>query len=168
VEKPVRFAAQCYSCQMYRASLQSRSFFLMVIASVLVLAGIGFAHAQTQSATDTQLRATIQTEVMADPRSQTISQAQLSALVDSLTAQAEAQGLTSSDLTYRPSASAGSEIQAPTSFSQCSTFSCTVSRAFGLDGSIPIIPIAFFVAAALFILIYGIMREMGHPHTKTY
>jgi len=121
-------------------------------------------HAQTQS--QDQLRATIAAEIASDPRSQTMTQAQTYALVNALTIQAENQGLTSSQLTYRPGVAAPQS--GATTFESCTDISCALGHAFGLDGSIPIIPIALFVIAALFILIYGIMREMGHPHTKTY
>jgi hypothetical protein len=119
------------------------------------------AYAQTTA--EDQLRATIKTEIMADPRSQTMTPAQINSLVDALTIQAQEQGLTSSQLTYRPGTQnpTGSSTLTP-----CSDISCSIGRAFGLDGSLPLIPIALFVVAALFILIYGIMREMGHPHTQ--
>ncbi|HTR18623.1 MAG TPA: hypothetical protein VMH91_01420 [Candidatus Paceibacterota bacterium] len=147
---------------MQRVSLRTFAFPL-ALAVAIVSASAAFAYAQTT--TDAQLRATIQAEVTADPRSQTMSQAQIQALVDSLTAQAQAQGLTASQLTYRaPTQTPETSLPAPSS--QCTTFSCSLARAFGLDGSVPIIPIALFVAAALFILLFSIMRELGHPHAQ--
>ena len=128
-----------------------------------ILFGVQLTYAQTAS--EAQLRSTISAEVQADPRSQTMSQAQMNALVNSLTAQAEAQGITAAQLTYRPSIP-GIQTEAPTTLSLCSGFSCSLGSAFGLDGSIPIIPIALFVAAALFIVIFSLMREMGHPHAQ--
>jgi hypothetical protein len=120
------------------------------------------AHAQ--AAPDSQLRATIYAQITSDPRSQTMTQAQIYSMVNALTLQAEQQGLTASQITYRPQV-AGAQAYGLT-LTPCTDVSCSISRAFGLDGSIPLIPIAFFVLAALFILIFGIMREMGHPHTQ--
>jgi hypothetical protein len=146
-----------------KGSLSAALFALCIFLGIL----LGFlvpvaASAQTQS--QDQLRATIKAEITADPRSQTMTQAQINALVDSLTTQAEKQGLTATQLTYKP----GMPETSGTTLTSCSDISCSLAYAFGLDGSIPIIPIALFVIAALFILIYGIMREMGHPHTKAY
>ena len=121
-------------------------------------------HAQT--AAQNQLRATIAAEIASDPRAQTMTQSQIYALVNLLTLGAQKQGITTSQLTYRPQTQTLAESSP--AFVPCTDISCSLGRAFGLDGSIPIIPIALFVAAALFILIYGIMREMGHPHTKAY
>ena len=146
-----------------RALLPTISRTILIVATLLVVFGVRFAFAQT--ATDTQLRATIQAEVSADPRSQTMTQAQISALVDSLTSQAEAQGITASALTYRP-ASTVPQTPPSTASSQCTNFSCAFINAFGLDGSIPIIPLVFFAAAVLFILIFSVMRDMGHPHAQ--
>jgi hypothetical protein len=123
-----------------------------------------FAHAQ--SAAQNQLRATIYSQIMADPRSQTMSQAQIYSLVNALTLQAESQGLTAAAITYRPQVPGSGTPTSGSTFGTCTDISCSLSYAFGLDGSIPIIPIALFVAAALFILIFGIMREMGHPHAQ--
>ncbi|MDR3570905.1 MAG: hypothetical protein P4L81_01760 [Candidatus Pacebacteria bacterium] len=129
-----------------------------VLASIIMFANS--AHAQTASLD--QLRATIKTEIMADPRSQTMSSAQINALVNALTTQAQKQGLTTAQLTYRP------EVQsAPsTGVTQCSDLSCSLAQAFGLDGSLPIIPVALIVLAVLFIATYSVMREMGHPHAQ--
>ncbi len=137
----------------------SNRFILAVVFAVLCCLPI-WSHAQT--ATSDQLRATIKAEISADPRSQTMTQAQINGLVDSLTVQAQKQGLTSSQLTYRPTLNS----QGGTTFSSCSDLSCALSTAFGLNGSIPLIPIALFVLAVLFIAIYSIMREMGHPHAQ--
>lgn len=115
-------------------------------------------HAQTSSLD--QLRATIKAEITADPRSQNMTPAQINALVDSLTTQAAKQGLTTSQLTYRPQVPG----ESASTLSYCSSFSCSLGQAFGLDGSIPFIPIALIVLAVLFIAIYSLMREFGHPH----
>lgn len=136
--------------------MRSNGFFVALLFALAVLVPVA---ASAQTASQDQLRATIEQEITSDPRSQTMTQTQINGLVDALTTQAEKQGITASQLTYRPSVSAST-------FTPCTDVSCSLSQAFGLDGSVPIIPIALFVAAALFILIYGIMREMGHPHAK--
>lgn len=131
----------------------------MLLASALIFA----SHAYAQTTSQDQLRATIKAEITADPRSKTMTQAQIDGLVDALTTQAQKQGLTVEQLTYRPGETA---IPSSAAFTNCTDISCSLGQAFGLDGSVPIIPIALLVVAGLFILIYGIMREMGHPHAK--
>jgi hypothetical protein len=139
----------------------------------IMVTGLAFAMlsvfpilAYAQSTAENQLRATIYSQIMADPRAQAMSQAQIYSLVNALTLQAEAQGLTASAITYRPEVPGSEAPASGATFGACSNISCSLSTAFGLDGSIPIIPIALFVVAGLFILIFGIMREMGHPHAQ--
>jgi hypothetical protein len=144
-----------------RATMQ-RTLIALSLAASLVIPVL--AHAQ--AAPDSQLRSTIYAQIMADPRSQTMTQTQIYSMVNALTLQAEQQGLTPSQITYRPQAPGTGAQAYGSTLTPCSDVSCSISRAFGLDGSIPLIPIALFVLAALFILIFGIMREMGHPHTQ--
>jgi hypothetical protein len=137
----------------------------------LLLAMPMLLHAQTSPAdatsSDATLRATIENEIMADPRSQSMTSAQISAMVDALTQQAQKQGVTAQDLTYRPTIPGSTNANtAETNAALCQNFSCALSNAFGLDGSDPIIPLGLFIAAALFILIFSIMREAGHPHAQ--
>jgi hypothetical protein len=122
--------------------------------------------AQAQTASQDQLRSTILSEITSDPRSQQMTQAQIYALVNALSVKAEQQGLTASALQYRPTTGPSAPPNAGGAFQTCTDFSCSLSQAFGLDGSLPIIPIAFVVASGLFILIFGLMREMGHPHAQ--
>jgi hypothetical protein len=133
----------------------------LVVAVVMLCAAIPLL-ARAQTASTDQLRATIKAEIMADPRSKDLTQAQIYSMVNALTIQAQEQGLTASQITYRP----GSPTTSGSTLTACDDFTCSLGNAFGLNGSIPIIPIALFVFAALFILIYGLMREMGHPHAQ--
>lgn len=127
-----------------------------VACGVLLLLPV-IANAQTNE--QNQLRATIYSKITADPRSQTMTQAQIYAMVNALAAQAQKQGVTDNDLTQAFEAQPGTAIS-------CSTFMCKMSHAFGLDGSIPLIPLAFLALGALFIAIYAVMRDMGHPHAQ--
>lgn len=121
---------------------------------------VQYAYAQT--ATEDQLRSTIASEITADPRSQTMTQAQVYSMVNALALQAQSNNVTAQQLTYRPAAP-GSQA---TTFTPCNDITCSLSHAFGLDGSLPLIPIALLVAAGLMILFYSLMRELGHPHAQ--
>jgi hypothetical protein len=148
---------------MQRLSV-SGSIAVIVFAAAIMLLGVSMAHAQTTD--QNQLRATILAQIMADPRSKTMTQAQIYSTVNALTEQAEAQGLTASQITYRPTAPGAPTAASTFGFGNCTDVSCALGNAFGLNGSVPIIPIALFVLAALFILIFSIMRKMGHPHAQ--
>ena len=135
---------------------------LLAIATAIIFIGVRSANAQTTDSSST-LRATIETEILSDPRAQTMSQAQVNSMVGALTAQAQQQGVTAQQLTYAPALA----VAEPSSITpSCSGFFCALGNAFGLNGSLPLIPIALFILAALFIFIFSIMREMGHPHAK--
>lgn len=129
-----------------------------LLATVSSYASLAYA----QTADENQLRSTIAAEIKADPRSKNMTQAQVYALVNALTQQAQQQNITNTQLTYRPQVPTGATAY----FGACGNISCSLSSAFGLDGSLPIIPIALIVLAILFIAIYSVMRELGHPHAQ--
>ena len=132
----------------------------LALAALFMFSGATLAHAQ--NATQDQLRATIYAQITADPRSKTMTQAQIYALVNALADQAQKQNVTTDQLTSKPG-----EAPTPAStLTPCSDVTCSVTRAFGLDGSFPIIPLALFILATLFILLYSLMRELGHPHAQ--
>jgi len=134
-----------------------------VIALALVPLSTG-----AQTAAQDSLRATIKAEIMADPRSSGMSQAQINAMVDSLAVEAQKQGITAQDLTApRPQVAQQQEAAAPPVTQACGAgFFCTIDEAFGFLGSDSTIPVVFFIICALFVLIFSIMREMGHPHAQ--
>jgi hypothetical protein len=138
-----------------------------IIALGLTIAALLFitpfiTHAQTSS--QDQLRATIQAAITADPRSASMTQAQISAMVDALTVQANKQNVTASDIVWRPQA-LGPEVLIPVA-PACwgfPTFFCTLDDAFGFSGTDQTIPLSLFAASAAFILVLGLMREHRHP-----
>jgi hypothetical protein len=133
------------------------------VLALFLFASPYMAHAQT--AAQDNLRATIRAEITADPRSQSLSQAQINSMVDALAVQAQKQGVTADQLTYRATVpTAQTSAPAP---SQCTGgFLCSVGAAFGFLGGDATIPVALFIVCVLFILIFSIMREMGHPHAQ--
>ena len=135
------------------------SWTILLITIALTLCSAVIAHAQT--ADHNQLRSTIYAQVMSDPRSKDLSQAQVYALVNALAQQAQAQNVTSSQITYRPQAP-----EAQSTLTACNDVMCSFSRAFGLDGTFLLIPLTLLILAIMFIFLYSHMREMGHPHAQ--
>ena len=127
-----------------------------------------FAAAQTS---DTELRTTIQNSLLADPRTASIPPQLLSALVDSLTAQAQAQHMTASDILWKPqSAAIGSTYGTPgnsASATNCPTgwqgYACQFNEMFGFDGSNYEVPI-FILIITIFLI--AIIWEMIAHHRK--
>ena len=58
------------------------------------------AHAQASS--DSELRETVRAAILADPRSAQMSEADVDSMVAALAGEAEAQGVTSEDIAWRP------------------------------------------------------------------
>ena len=137
-----------------------------VAISIAIVALIPLA-ASAQTAAQDSLRATIKAEITADPHTSTMTEAQINAMVDALAVQAQKQGVTANQLTNRPWTYSAPAATPSISQSTCTAgFLCAFENAYGLLGGPLMIPIALFVICALFILIYGLMREMGHPHTQ--
>lgn len=119
-----------------------------------------FARAQERAS---DLRATIRAELLSDPRTSGLSEAQIDAAVDALAQEAEKQGITSQDIQWRPQNTeqfvAGDTAAADAENACEGGFLCTLSEAFGFIGSDTTIP--FSLGAASMGLIW-IIAEMIH------
>ena len=141
-------------------ALSARALAYLLAALIALFALAPHTFAQSASGSD-DLRATIRAELLSDPRTSNLPQAQLDAMVDALTAQAQEQGLTAHDITWRPAMTPAENIQADACGSMPSVL-CALNRAFGFDGSDPRIPVGLGIVSALLILIIGLMFEMHH------
>ena len=135
-----------------------------VVLSAAIIASVLFfgqtTHAQTAGVDE--LRATIKAGIMADPRSQGLSQEQVQAMVNALSAEAIRQGITAQQLTERPVVPDATAVA-----NEClgtPSYLCSINKALGFAGKDHTIPVALFIVAALFVLVFSLMREMGHPH----
>ncbi|OGG56719.1 hypothetical protein A3D71_00390 [Candidatus Kaiserbacteria bacterium RIFCSPHIGHO2_02_FULL_55_20] len=118
-----------------------------------------FVHAQNSQS---ELQATIRGAILSDPRTASLSQAQIDSIVSVLSQEAQKQGITSKDIQWRPQdisqlAPGGSGVAAE---SECAGgFLCTMSEAFGFVGADTTIP--FTLGAASMGLVW-ILAEMIH------
>ncbi len=141
----------------------SLSFLFAVCAVVAVLPFL--AHAQNTSA---DLRATIRAELLSDPRTSSLSDAQIDTLVSLLAGEAEKQGITSQDIQWRPQSGerfVASGSAAPQASDCAGGFLCTMSEAFGFVGTDTTIP--FTLGAASMGLVW-ILAEMIHRRRHPY
>ncbi len=144
-----------------------------VLATVVLALALAFfqtpiASAQTNDATNSELRAAVETLLLADPRAASLPQQEFDEMVSALVAAAEKKGLTASEISWRPqpvssysqSASVG-EIQA------CADNSilCMINEAFGFTGPDISIPMWFGICSAILLLILGGMIEV---HRRTH
>ena len=115
------------------------------------------------------LRATIRAELLSDPRTSSLSEAQIDALVGLLADEAEKQGITSQDIQWRPESSerfVATESAAPQEAAECGGgFLCTMSEAFGFVGADTTIP--FTLGAASMALVW-LLAEMIHRRRHPY
>ncbi len=111
-------------------------------------------------AQETDLKASVRQAILNDPRAAGMTDAQINAMVDTLSEGAKEQGITSQDLVWRP---------APTDNMQpvCTLPSllCAMNNAFGFDGSNPLIPTLLGVLAAILLFVIGVMLERHYVHT---
>lgn len=131
------------------------------VALALSLSPI-IASAQTA---DEQLSATIRAAILSDPRSQSMTPAEVDEMTAALTRQAESVGMTAEDIVWRPTigGSTGMDVsQAP----MCDNFLCNLNNAFGFDGSNYTIPIWLGISSLLLIFIIASVLEYRHLHYK--
>ncbi len=146
---------------MIRSIVVGRTFALLAAAFfALWIVFPHVAHAQ-QNASD--LRATIQAELLSDPRTAVLTQVQLGAIVDILTKEASKQGITAQDIQWRPqtpeSFAVGNGVEGTADTCKTWAFLCVFNEAFGFTGPDATIP--FILGAASMGLIW-IFAEMLH------
>jgi hypothetical protein len=135
-------------------------------AAVLFLFSATIVPLIASAQTTPDLSATIRAELLSDPRTSSLSAAQLDAMVSLLTQQAQAQGITAEDITWRPQTFSNADVAPVAAPESCAgNFTCVMDEAFGFIG--PDILIPFALGAASMGLIW-ILAEMIHrkkyPH----
>lgn len=130
----------------------------LAIAALIACALPFIAHAQ-----ETDLSATIRAALAGDPRTSGMSQMQIDAMVSVLSAQAQKQGMTPGDITWRPLVN----TQAPVSSDACGSMPsliCALNMAFGFDGSDNRIPWGLGLSSLLLMFIIAALLERHHLH----
>jgi hypothetical protein len=120
-------------------------------------------HAQTTTS-QSDLSATIRAELLSDPRTSGLSQTQLDAIVSLLTKQAQSQGITVHDITWRPQPLQFGSTNAPEAIDVCAgipRYLCAFDEAFGFVG--PDVLIAYILGVSSMGLTW-ILAEMIHRH----
>lgn len=111
------------------------------------------------SAQSSDLSSTIRSELLKDPRTTNLSQSQLDAMVQLLSGEAQSRGMTSSDITWRPS-----------TFSETVTdvcgdtpkILCVLDVAFGFLGPSSLIPYILGASSMALIWIFAEMLHRRH------
>ena len=131
----------------------------LVRTSALTLVSLALALPFAVQAQD-DLTATIRAEILKDPRAAQIPQAQMDTMVAALAEAASKQGVTSSDITWRP---AEVDPSLPYDETPCEFF-CYVNSIFGFGGGDYVIPLGLGVSSAILILIISMMLHRHHKH----
>lgn len=140
-------------------TLISRALFAgIVLLAVLPL----FALAQSSA----DLRATIRQSLLSDPRTHMMTEPELDAMVDLLAAGAEEEGMSASDITWRPQAEDIAHTEEESSCTLVPRFLCTLNRAFGFDGSAVLIPILLGITSMVLIVFFGYELERHYMRLR--
>jgi hypothetical protein len=142
----------------------------IVVGAVSVIPRISFAQAAASSSNpatniDPALGATIRQQLQADPRSAQLTPSQLDAMVNALTKQAQKQGMTTHDITWRPSDAPSVNASATFVSDDCGgmpAFVCDTEKAFGVTGPNTWIIIGLGVFAGLLIIVILEMLVVHH------
>lgn len=145
---------------MYTKALRAGA--IVLLGFMLLAAFATIAYAQE----DSDLRATIRAAILSDPRSASMTEEEIDAMVTALASEAETQGVTSEDIMWRP--------QDPTTFEETSdqsgqtcgyaAFICALNDAFGFSGSPLIIPLLLGITSALLLFVIGSILLHSHGH----
>lgn len=124
------------------------------------------ASAQTGGGETPDLRATIREALLADPRSASLSGSEVERMVTALSEQAEKQGMTPYDITWRPESTEGSGAWDPSACTNPSGFLCALSTAFGFTGPDGIVAAGLGLLAAALLFVVGSLIEI-HRKRRT-
>ena len=151
--------------QTYRISAYAGLVIALLLASI-ALTPVLFAQ-------ESDLAATIRAELLADPETASLSEAEMDAMVAALAAQAEEQGLTTQDIEWQPAETASQTQGVPEEADTCTGvpgFLCALNESLGFSGGNALIPLWLFISslALLFILtamikIYRKTHMVGAP-----
>lgn len=127
------------------------------------------ANSQRQMS-EPDLSSTIRNALLLDPRTANLSEAELNRMIDTLTAQAVAQGITPHDMYWRPTlphtiAASDAAALAQNDCGQLPRFLCDFNHSLGFKGSDMSIPIALGVLAALILALFAGYLELQHRNT---
>jgi hypothetical protein len=146
-----------------------KNFLQRFVVVVFAFAAFAPVLVRAQAGSD-DLRNTIQSSVLSDPRVANIPPDQLQSLIDALVAQAQAQHMTSADILFRPqqaavgSTFAGGQAQQNAA---CMTgwqgYLCQFNQVFGFEGGNYEIPIFLLVTTAFLI---AVIWELIIHHRK--
>lgn len=138
----------------------------MSVAISFALPFIG--HAQTVAPTD-NLSNTIRTAITSDPRAANMSKKQIDSMVSALAKQAQKQGVTSHDITWRPmivpSVNTSATFASAGDCNGMPLFVCRAESAFGVSGGNVWVLIGLGLLAGLIIIFIAEMLVIHHRQT---
>lgn len=126
-------------------------------SAFVLLAMLAFPIAAS-SQSEVDFRATIRQALLSDPRTAGMDEAEITAMVELLTAEAAEKGVTAEDVVWRPQSEATLAV-ADGSCSLSPRFLCSLNQAFGFDGSALLIPILLGATSMLLIVFFGYELE---------
>lgn len=136
---------------------------LVLALGILVVFSPRISRAQTAPPSD--LRSVIRAQLLSDPRTASLSSDQLDAMVSLLAQQAQKQGITAQDITWRPQAPAPASAPRAPAESCAGNFTCVMDEAFGFIGPDTTIPFALGAASMGLIWITAeMLHRRKYPH----
>ena len=140
----------------------------LLLLTVMALALPYIGRAQTTTPAD-DLSNTIRTAIMSGPRAANMPKKQIDSMVVALARQAQKQGVTSRDITWRPQQVPSVNTSATfTSQDDCNglpSFVCRAENAFGVTGGNVWILIGLGLLAGLIIIFIAEMLVIHHRET---
>ena len=137
---------------------------LAALLFALPLAASAQAEAPTQD--DAELRASIQSALLSDPRTDQLAPEQLNALITALAADAVAHNIKPNDISYTPRVATDFGVATlANDTQQCPLFPCAFGEAYGFNGGDPTTPVLLLASSgALWLIFRRMMRPQHAAH----
>lgn len=121
------------------------------------------AYAQSSEA---ELRAGIRAEILKDPRTASMSEAEIQAMVEVLAAGAEVEGIESSSFVAQSRSFAPTAAEEEPSCGGMPVFLCHINQTFGFDGSNALMPIALLATSGLLAFLLYELKHYASIHRR--
>jgi len=138
---------------------------VVVFLALLTLVCVAIAPA-VLSAKDDDLTATVRGAILSDPRSETMSQTEVDAMVNALVEEARVKGVTAEDIVWWPEEEGlpGSAIEETDTCGRLPVFLCALNEAFGFSSDDLTMPLALFASSMVLLLVLSLMIKTHRSH----
>lgn len=135
-----------------------------IIIALLAIANLAMSPFALAQSSDADLRASIRAEILKDPRTASMSEAEITAMIDALTIGVQAEGIESNAFIAQSRSFAPTAAEGVPSCGGMPEFLCRINQALGFDGTNALIPIVLLATSGLLAFLLYELKHHARIH----